>query len=147
MRYRAGQACLGMAVCLSTTLVAAQATSNPVQTNGRSPRVNYMVNCQGCHLPDGRGQPGKVPSLKGELARFLDVPGGRDFIVQVPGTANSKLSDADTAALLNWLVVEMGPPRNSVFVPFSTREVARLRSQRIRDASATRAALIAQFKS
>jgi mono/diheme cytochrome c family protein len=106
-----------------------------------------MVNCQGCHLPDGRGQPGKVPSLKGELARFLDVPGGRDFIVQVPGTANSKLSDADTAALLNWLVVEMGPPRNSVFVPFSAREVARLRSQRIRDASATRAALIAQFKS
>lgn len=121
--------------------VCAEASS----TNGRSPRVNYMLNCQGCHLPDGSGMPGKVPRLKGDLARFLDVDGGRAFIVQVPGTANSRLSDVDTAALLNWLLVEMGPPRTGGFAPFTAAEVGRYRAVRIQNAAATRAALVAQF--
>ncbi len=35
-----------------------------------------MLNCQGCHLGDGSGLPGVVPSMRGIVAGFLDVPGG-----------------------------------------------------------------------
>ena len=42
--------CLGY--CLSfATNVAAEKKKN-------SPHVNYMLHCQGCHLPDGKATPG-----------------------------------------------------------------------------------------
>jgi len=113
--------------------------------NGRSPHVNYMTECQGCHMPDGRGIAGSVPSMKGELYRFLDVKGGRAFLVQVPGSANSKLSDADLAALLNWLVSKMGGPAEGGFRPYTPEEVAGYRAKRMVDVVNTRAALIARF--
>jgi hypothetical protein len=53
---------------------------------------------------------GQVPKMRGVLGDFLRVPGGRDYIVQVPGVATSKLSDAEIARLMNWLLREMGPP-------------------------------------
>lgn len=109
---------------------------------GRTPRVNYMLNCQGCHLPDGSGMAGKVPDMRGHLGKFLQVDGGRDYIVRVPGTANSKLDDADVAALLNWLVVEMNPEMAGHFQPYTAPEVARLRADRFQQVAAVRAALI-----
>lgn len=114
-------------------------------SNGRKPHVNYMTECQGCHMPDGRGIGGSVPSMKGELYRFLDVDGGRAFLVQVPGSANSKLSDADLSALLNWLVPKMGGPAEGAFKPYTPAEVAAYRAKRMVDVVGTRAALIARF--
>jgi mono/diheme cytochrome c family protein len=131
---------IGLAIAVATTAMAATPGGN-----GRSPRVNYMVHCQGCHLPDGRGQAGKVPDMRGALGRFVAVPGGRDFLVQVPGSANSKLNHVDTAALLNWLVAEMGPTPAGGFTPFTAAEVARLRARRIGNVAGTRAMLIARF--
>ena len=113
---------------------------------GQSPRVNYMLNCQGCHLPDGRGMSGKVPDLRGELPRFLEVPGGREFVVQVPGTANSKLSDADTADLLNWLIKEMGASDAAPFQHYTEAEVRRLRMQRLQNVAPVRAGLVEQIR-
>ncbi len=111
----------------------------------RSPRVNYMVNCQGCHLPDGRGLPGTVPEMKGFLANFLTVPGGREYLVQVPGVANSTLGDADLAALMNWLVPEMGPRIPSDFKPYSAQEIGALRRNRLQDVNSARGALVTQM--
>ncbi len=108
-------------------------------------RLNYMLNCQGCHLADGRGMPGKVPDMRGQLGKFLLVEGGREFLVQVPGTANSGLSDAETSDLLNWLVKAMGSDPGG-FRPFSTIEIAKLRSVRIRDVTATRADLLREIR-
>ncbi len=113
--------------------------------NGRSAHVNYMTECQGCHLPDGSGQKGSVPSMKDELHRFLKVDGGREFLVQVPGSANSKLSDADLAALLNWLLPKMGGVTADGFKPYTPEEVATIRSERLVDVTGTRAALVAKF--
>jgi mono/diheme cytochrome c family protein len=112
--------------------------------NGRSPRVNYMTECQGCHLPDGSGMPGRVPSMKGELRHFFTVEGGRAFLVQVPGSANSKLSDADLADLLNWLAVGIGGTPQEQFHPYTPEEVARYRAKRLVDVVGTRADLIAR---
>ena len=59
--------------------------------SAESPQVHYMLHCQGCHLADGRGVPGKIPGLS-EMGSFLTVPGGRAYLVQVPGTAQAPLN-------------------------------------------------------
>ena len=69
----------------------------PVNADDRQARINYMLNCQGCHTPDGSGAPGKVPSLKNFMGNFVQVEGGREFLIQVPGAAQSTLSDAELA--------------------------------------------------
>ena len=66
-------------------------------------------------------------------------------LVQVPGSANSKLSDADLSALLNWLVPKMGGPAEGAFKPYTPAEVATYRARRMVDVVGTRAALIARF--
>ena len=60
------------ALLAAVTLLAA------ARANAADPRVDYMLQCQGCHRADGSGSPGAVPDLRGSLARFLTVPGGRE---------------------------------------------------------------------
>lgn len=135
-----------MAVVVAQAGIAAPGGVTPnMASNGRKPQINYMTECQGCHMPDGRGIAGHVPSMKGEVYRFLDVEGGRAFLVQVPGSANSKLSDADLSALLNWLIPKMGGPAEGGFQPYTPQEVAAYRAKRMVDVTGTRAALIARF--
>ena len=111
-----------------------------------SPRVLYMLHCQGCHLSDGAGKPGEVPSLVGTLGRFLAVPGGRAFLVQVPGSAHSPLSDAELASVLNWMVAAFGSPADSSgFVPYDAAEVAQHRATPLVDVAPARAALVRQM--
>lgn len=105
-------------------------------------QVDYALHCQGCHLPDGRGMAGKVPDLRGALGRFLEVPGGRAYLVQVPGVATSRLDDEGTARLLNWLVVQLGPPTTCRPAPFTAAEVALLRRNWLRKARPLRESLM-----
>ena len=108
-----------------------------------SPALDYMLHCQGCHLADGGGKPGAVPSLVDSVGRFLRVAGGREFLVRVPGSAQAPLSDADLAALLNWMVVRFGPAEVAAsFRPFGGAEVGRLRRPPLTEVEATRRALI-----
>jgi len=107
------------------------------------PPTDYMLHCRGCHGPDGAGAPGAAPSFRGQVGKFLWVTGGREYLVRVPGTAQSELSDARTAALLNWLVREFSadevPPD---FVPYSEAEVARYRRPPYADVFAVRRSLM-----
>lgn len=109
-----------------------------------SPEVDYMLHCQGCHLPDGRGKRGAVPSLVGSVGRFAALPAGREFLVRVPGSAQSPLDDAALAALLTWMVQRFGPLPPG-FEPFSAAEVARLRQPPLTDVAARRRALLEQL--
>lgn len=107
------------------------------------PALDYVLNCQGCHLPDGRGAPGRVPPLKDHVARFLALPEGRAFLIQVPGVARSALPDDRIAALMNWLVTRFDPehlPAN--FRPYTAEEVAALRAHPRAEVSAWRAELL-----
>ncbi len=109
----------------------------------RAVRNNYMLHCQGCHTPDGSGAAGKVPSLKGFMGNFLRVEGGREFLIQVPGAAQSALSDAELAELTNWMLRTFSPAEVSGnFRPYDAVEVARLRSYILVDVAGTRAALV-----
>lgn len=92
------------------------------------PQTDYVLNCRGCHAPDGSGLPGGAPSFRGQVGKFLRVPGGREYLIRVPGTSQSELSDARIAALLNWIVHEFSPEEvPPSFAPYTGEEVARLR--------------------
>jgi hypothetical protein len=111
-----------------------------------APRINYMLHCQGCHLPDGSGTPEKVPALRNTVGRFLHVAGGREYLIQVPGTAQSALTDAEVAAVLNWILENFSKEELPAdFAPYSTVEVTRLRRQPLADVSAVRAGLVARM--
>ena len=107
------------------------------------PVVNYQLRCMGCHLADGSGQPGRVPSIRRSLVLFSASPEGRDYVVRVPGVAQSPLSDEDTAALLNWMARNLSdlevPPS---FVDYSEAEIRRLRGHPLVRVSAIRARLL-----
>lgn len=88
---------------------------------------DYQMNCQGCHTPDGSGA-GSVPALKGQVGVFLQSQTGREYLVRVPGSATSALSDERLAAVLNWIVYEFaGDSLQPPFTPFTAAEVAPLR--------------------
>ncbi len=106
-------------------------------------RTDYMLNCQGCHGDDGRGSPGNVPDLRDELGRFLNVSGGRRYLVQVPGARNAPLDDAALAAVLNWMLPSFSAatlPRD--FEPYTGTEVAQWRREAPADVAAERSRLL-----
>ncbi len=116
---------------------------------GYRPAVNWQLQCAGCHLEDGRGaRANDVPRLQGFVGRFLEVDGGREFLLRVPGVSQSALSDAETAALLNWIIADgmAGASRPADFQPFTEAEVARLRHQALLDLPGTRAKLIGAIR-
>lgn len=104
---------------------------------------DYMLQCQGCHLADGSGAPGSVPRMTGFLGNFLHVPGGREFMVQVPGAANSVLDDTRLAAVMNWILENFTRAQLPAgHAPFTAEEVGRLRADALLDVNSRRAELL-----
>jgi hypothetical protein len=85
------------------------------------PKVDYLLHCSGCHMPDGTGLPSVVPTLHGVIGRMVAEPAGRDYIVRVPGFSSETL------------------PKN--FKPLTVREVKRARGQLLADPLKRRAEL------
>ena len=110
-----------------------------------TPKVNYTLHCQGCHLVDGSGTEGKVPALKNEVGKFLEVTGGREFLIQVPGTSQSPMSDAEIAEVLKWILENFSADELPAdFVPYTSQEVSIVRPQPLTNVSAAREDLLAQ---
>jgi hypothetical protein len=105
--------------------------------------INYMLECQGCHLADGTGSAGAVPPLRDVVGRFLGVPGGREYLIRVPGSAQSALSDDELAEVLNWIIRRFGPDDVAAdFEPFTVGEVSRHRMHPLLDVEAVRGDLL-----
>jgi hypothetical protein len=129
-----------LAAALVPALIAVALLARPAHAD---PRVDYMLNCRGCHGPDGAGAPGAAPSFRGQVAKFLSVPGGREYLIRVPGTAQSELDDVRTAALLTWLVQEFSPGEIPVdFTPYTAAEVGPARHTPLTDVWRTRGELL-----
>lgn len=112
-----------------------------------TPHINYMLECQGCHLADGTGFAGKVPALKNFVGRFLTVTGGREFLVRVPGSAQSALDDRELAEVLNWIIRRFGPDDVSRdFVAFTREEVMRYRGRPLTDVESVRSELMRHMR-
>jgi mono/diheme cytochrome c family protein len=105
---------------------------------------HWTLNCQGCHRPDGTGSDQTAPSLAGTVARFLAVPGGREYLSRVPGVAASALSDADLAEVMNWMLWRFDKEHLPAdFQPYTAAEIRQLRSRPLRlEASQIRADLL-----
>ena len=134
---------------IGAPLVAGADVEHPMVgvENPARARVNYMLNCQGCHGPTGAGTTdGTVPNMTGYVSRYLHVAGGREYLVQVPGSANAGITSEALAEVLNWMLVTMDDAHlPSDFMPYKAEEVELLRSQPLREVIATRARLLARM--
>jgi len=93
----------------------------------------------GCHGVQAEGVPGKVPPLAHTLGRYMRTAAGRNYVLRVPGAANSALSDTRLAAVLNWLAQTFAGDELPSNVPlFSTAEVTSLRHSPLPSVLATR---------
>jgi len=108
--------------------------------------VAWMLGCQGCHGADGVALGNEVPALENTVARFLSIPGGREYLIRVPGVAMSPLNNADVAELTNWMLRTMDPGHiPDDFEEYSAQEVGRLRQKPLGfEAADVRARLIGQ---
>ena len=139
MTARRALAALGI-VAAASLLLAPPVRSEPIS----GPRLDYVLHCMGCHLEDGSGAAGRVPSLSG-VGRFLRVPAGRAYLVRVPGSSHAPLDDAALATLLNWMLLRFDPDAAAVpgFLEYDAAEVARHRAAPLADADAERRRLLA----
>jgi mono/diheme cytochrome c family protein len=94
-----------------------------------SPQNLYTLNCWGCHRANGKGIAGTAPPLT-NAADYLKVPGGREYLIRVPGVSQSLLNDADTALVMNWIIGNFSPGRVPAgFKPFTAEEIHQARAQ------------------
>src|SRR5574343_468330 len=111
-------------------------------------KKNYRLYCMGCHQADGAGSPENgIPSMRDEVGHFLRVPEGRAYLSQVPGTLNTPLSDGETAALLNWVRVNIGrssTPAN--FKHYTADDVRAYRANVTQDIPGMRVRLVKQLE-
>jgi Cytochrome c len=123
-------------------LVALALTAGPASAVS-GPALDYTLECAGCHRADGSGTPGGVPALRDSVARFMAVPGGRDYLVRVPGAAQAPLDDGALAAVLNWMLERFDAANVPAgFTPFTAEEVRRLRAHPLVDVEGTRKHLL-----
>ena len=127
-------------------LIAALSIASTALAVG-SPAELYTLNCWGCHKPRAEGIPGTVPRLADSMADFLHVPGGREYLVEVPGVAASTLSDAEIAEVLNWLLFTFNKAETPAdFKPYTAAEIARDRPHQLIRIIETRELLVKRLK-
>ena len=118
---------------------------NATEINFDRAKFNYQMSCQGCHTIDGTG--GKdTPKIKDFIGKFLTTQQGREYLVRVPGSANSTLEDTQLAEVLNWIIIEMGGdsvPQNMQY--YTASEVAQLRKNPLFEVTEYRKQLIAEM--
>jgi mono/diheme cytochrome c family protein len=128
---------------LGVVLTAVLASIAWHQAFANEPQVNFALHCMGCHTPDGSGVEGRVPSMRDSLVPLSAIPEGRRYLVQVPGSSQSTLSDAELAEVLNWMIRNLSnvkpPPSLS---SFTAPEVAAYRTQTLSQVRATRERLL-----
>ena len=117
------------AICLSGNVLAQDGSA-------------AYATCSACHLPDGEGVPGAFPPIRDRVAKIAALEGGRDYLIavvtyglmgtiQVEGSqyfgvmaGNSGTHDAsDVAAVLNYVVFELGDGEDAGVEPFTVAEV------------------------
>lgn len=118
------------AAILATTIVALSGapTTSAYTPEHMTPRGTYLVRCGGCHGPDGLSRTSLIPDLKDKAGYFLCDAEGRDYVSRLPNIVFSRITDAEMAALMNYVSFDLGggsaPPRARAFTP---RELARTR--------------------
>ena len=119
-------------VCFSLVLLLQASPSGYV--HAEQARALYILHCGGCHRPHGNGALPEVPGLRDDLGKLVQVEGGRDYLVRVPGAAQSPISDRELQQIVNWILLEFNSstlPED--FVPLSLDEVRAARADVLED--------------
>ena len=120
------------AVLMLSAMLAAPASAE-------DPKIAYWLHCAGCHLLDGTGAPPEVPSLIDEPGRLAGLPGGREYLIRIPGVAQAGLDDARLAEVLNYMLEAFSSSTMPAeFDPYTAAEVARHRGRVLVDPLRTR---------
>jgi hypothetical protein len=133
---------------LRRLLSAAACTGLITATRAEVPMTTvYTLNCSGCHGAQGRGVPEVgIPNLN-DAGLFVRTQLGREYLIQVPGLAQSRLDDATAARLLNWILQSFSADRLPAdFAPYTAEEVTRFRPDKASDAKGRRDTLIAEMR-
>ena len=86
-----------------------------------------------------------MPTLRDELGVIVARPGGREYLVRVPGVLQSRLDDLALAEVLNYVLTEFNRETLPAdFKPYTRREVAAARQRILADPVAYRRALIGE---
>lgn len=143
---RWGRLALGVSVALQSLTIGSVVAAPQTAINEDRARYHYQMFCQGCHTPDGSGV-NAVPPLKGMMGVFLRSQRGREFMVQVPGSATSKLDDTQLAEVLNWCIENFSASSliNGDYLPYTADEVGRLRQSPLQEIDNTRAEVLAEI--
>jgi cytochrome c553 len=143
---RWGRIALAVSVALQYLTIGSVVAAPQTAINEDRARYHYQMFCQGCHTPDGSGV-NAVPPLKGMMGVFLRSQRGREFMVQVPGSATSKLGDTQLAEVLNWCIENFSGSSliNGDYLPYTAEEVGRLRQSPLQEIDNTRAEVLAEI--
>ena len=79
-----------------------------------------------------------MPSLA-ETGELAALPGGREYLMRVPGAAQAPLSDERLARLIGWVVEQFGGGR--IEPPLLAEEVGAARREPFRDPAKARSKL------
>jgi len=80
------------------------------------------------------------------VAALADV-NGREFLIQVPGTSQTSMNDADVAVMMNWMLKQFSAAEVPAgTLPYSEQEVKQLRANRLADVPGRRAAIVSELK-
>ncbi|MGO9949414.1 MAG: c-type cytochrome [Steroidobacteraceae bacterium] len=110
-------------------VLAADLKSEPLKPLSAA-QGDYLLNCGGCHGFHGVSNAKLVPSLKDLVGYYLRTPEGRAYLPRLPNVAFSTLSDQKLAAVLNYVVFEIGGNSAPVGAkPYDAVEVGRWRKQ------------------
>ncbi|MGI9294362.1 MAG: c-type cytochrome [Pseudomonadales bacterium] len=90
-----------------TAGLALASIASRAEADDKHAQFNYQLFCQGCHGPSGDGGRG-VPMIREQIGLFLNSQQGREYLIRVPGAANSPLDDAQLAKLMNWTIETFG---------------------------------------
>jgi hypothetical protein len=115
------------------------------EINDQRAHFNYQMFCQGCHTPDGAGAV-TVPRMKDQVGHFLETEKGREYLVRVPGSATSALSNDELAEVLNWILREFaGDSLAEDYRAYTAEEVGRMRQVPLNEVEAYRAQLLVEI--
>ena len=100
-----------------------------LEINPARAKFNYQMLCQGCHIPTGEGGRG-VPNMLNQVGYFLNIAQAREYLIRVPGSANSALNDERLAELLNWVILEFAQQSEpEQWPPFTQPEITAARAE------------------
>ncbi len=113
-----------------------------------SAQTNFVLRCTGCHGMDGSGsEQAGIPDFRGYVGSFARSADGRRYLMHVPGVVSSSLTNAEIAAVMNYVMTTYaGASRDPEAKPFTEAEVTQLRAEPVKDVVALRREVAARYK-